>query len=86
MCMEEIDVKPQVSQVRRTSERGLNHLSKDAKCFFKGFACVDGTDRLGYRNCSIDASVHRRREYEREAHGRSSSRSEVLRMRILSID
>jgi ankyrin repeat protein len=42
MCMQEIDV-----EYRKFGDAALNHLSKDAKCFFKVFACVDGTDRLG---------------------------------------
>jgi ankyrin repeat protein len=42
MCMDEIDMK-----YRRKGEKALSHLSKDAKCFFKVFACVDGTDGLG---------------------------------------
>jgi hypothetical protein len=42
MCMEEIDVK-----YRKFGERGLLHLSKEVKCFFKAFACVDGCDGLG---------------------------------------
>jgi hypothetical protein len=42
MCMEEIDVK-----YRKRGEKGLSHLSKDANCFFKAFACADGTDGLG---------------------------------------
>jgi hypothetical protein len=39
MCMEEIDIK-----YRKRGEKGLSHLSKDANCFFKVFACVDGTE------------------------------------------
>jgi hypothetical protein len=42
MCMEEIDIK-----YRKRGEKALNHLSKKANCFFKVFACVDGTDGLG---------------------------------------
>jgi hypothetical protein len=42
MCMEEIDVK-----YRKFGEKALSHLSEEAKCFFKAFACVDGTDGLG---------------------------------------
>jgi hypothetical protein len=42
MCMEEIDVK-----YRKRGEKALSHLSKDAKCFFRVFTCVDGTDGLG---------------------------------------
>jgi hypothetical protein len=42
MCMEEIDV-----MYRKRGERALTHLSKDAKCFFKVFCLIDGTDGLG---------------------------------------
>jgi hypothetical protein len=42
MCMEEIDIK-----YRKRGEKALSHLSKDAKCFFRAFTCVDGTDGLG---------------------------------------
>jgi hypothetical protein len=42
MCMDEIDMK-----YRRRGEKALSHLSKDMKCFFKAFACADGTDGLG---------------------------------------
>jgi ankyrin repeat protein len=42
MCMEEIDVK-----YRKFGDAALNDLSNEAKCFFKAFACADGTDRLG---------------------------------------
>jgi ankyrin repeat protein len=42
MCMEEIDVK-----YRKFGEKALNHLSKEARNFYKVFTCVDGTDRLG---------------------------------------
>jgi hypothetical protein len=42
MCMEEIDVK-----YRKRGERALTHLTEDAKCFFRVFCLVDGTDGLG---------------------------------------
>jgi hypothetical protein len=42
MCMQEIDI-----EYRKFGEKALKDLSKDAKCFFKAFACVDGCDRLG---------------------------------------
>jgi ankyrin repeat protein len=42
MCMQEIDV-----EYRKFGEKALIHLSEEAKCFFKAFACADGTDRFG---------------------------------------
>jgi ankyrin repeat protein len=42
MCMQEVDV-----EYRKFGEKALRHLSNEASCFFKVFACVDGCDRLG---------------------------------------
>jgi hypothetical protein len=81
MCMEEIDIK-----YRKRGEKALSYLSKDTKCFFKVFACVDGTDGLGNGIARIILTYIGGENMREKLMGVRSSRSEVLKRMLVRVD